>query len=202
MTSEVRITTVYNCSLERAFRTPILCDVSKVHSGYGIMPKVTHCTGDEHWGKPGHSKKVFVAPSLSQKGGWASVDRVIERVENSYWKIEVSEFQSWMLGFSKFTGEWQTRELEPGKIHVDYTYTLHSDVAVLYPLNWLFAKIIWRTYMKRVLEKFRPLAKPASTRARSVSGKMVAMPLVSAMLCRAGRMKLSSGRSVRNLTNS
>jgi hypothetical protein len=157
MTTSVTATSTYNCSLERAFKTPILCDVSKVHAGFGIMPKVTHCTGDEHWGQPGHSKKVFVAPSLSQKGGWASVDKVIERVENKYWKIEVSEFQSWMLGFSKLVGEWETTETGPNRIQITYTYTLHSDVALLYPLNWLFAKTFWRTYMKRVLENVKKM---------------------------------------------
>ncbi len=96
---KVKVTTTYNCSLERAFKTPMLCDVAKVHTGYGIMPKVTHCTEDAQWGQAGFSKKVFVAKSISQKGGWASVDKVIERIENKYWKIEVSDFQSWMLGF-------------------------------------------------------------------------------------------------------
>ncbi len=91
--SRIKLTTLYHCSLERAFKTPMLCDVSKVHTGYGIMPRVTHCTDDEQWGKPGYSKKVFVAKSLSQKGGWASVDKVVERVENEYWKIEVSDFK-------------------------------------------------------------------------------------------------------------
>jgi len=136
----------------------MLCDVSKVHTGFGVMPKVTHCTDDEHWGQPGSSKKVFVAPSLTQKGGWASMDKVIERVENVYWKIEVSDFQAWMLGFSKFVGEWQTSEIEPNKIQITYTYTLHSEIALLYPLNWLFAKTFWRIYMKRVLENVRKLA--------------------------------------------
>ena len=112
MTTTVSIKTIYDCSLERAFKTPILCDVSKVHSGYGIMPKVTHCIDAENWGKPGFSKKVFVAKSATQKGGWASVDKVIERKENSYWKIEVSEFQSWMLGFSSFVGERKTTEIK------------------------------------------------------------------------------------------
>jgi len=158
MKSTIKVTTIYNCSLERAFKTPILCDVSKVHTGYGIMPRVTHCTDDEHWGKPGSSKKVFVAKSPTQKGGWASVDKIIERVDNTYWKIEVSDFQSWMLGFSKFVGEWQTTELEPNKILVQYTYTLHSNIALLYPLNWLFAKTFWRTYMKRALENIRKMA--------------------------------------------
>ena len=157
MTSKITITTIYHCSLERAFKSPMLCDVSKVHTGYGIMPRVTHCTEDENWGKPGYSKKVFVAKSISQPGGWASVDKVIERKENAYWKIEVSDFQAWMLGFSKFTGEWRTTELEPNKILIEYTYTLHSDIALLYPLNWLFTKTFWKTYMKRVLENVRQL---------------------------------------------
>jgi hypothetical protein len=158
MTNTVVVKTIYNCSLERAFKTPMLCDVSKIHTGFGIMPKVTHCTNDEHWGKPNYSKKVFVAKSISQKGGWASVDKVIERIENKYWIIEVSDFQSWMLGFSKFVGEWKTTEIEKNKILVEYKYTLHSDVALLYPLNWLFAKTFWKTYMKRVIENVRHLA--------------------------------------------
>ncbi len=157
MRTTVSVKAIYNCSLERAFKTPMLCDVSKVHTGFGVMPKVTHCTNDENWGKPGYSKKVFVAESPTQKGGWASVDKVIERIDNKYWKIEVSEFQSWMLGFSKFVGEWQTTELEQNKIQIDYTYTLHSDITLLYSLNWLFAKIYWKIYMKRVLENVRIL---------------------------------------------
>lgn len=136
----------------------MLCPVSKVHTGYGFMPKVTHATNDEHWGQPGSSKKIFAAKSLIQKGGFVSVDTLIERIENQYWKIEVSQFQTWMLGFSKFVGEWQTTEIEPNKILVEYTYTLHSDIALLYPLNWLFAKTFWKTYMNHVLENVRQMA--------------------------------------------
>lgn len=158
MISKVKVSTIYECSLERAFKSPMLCDVSKVHTGFGIMPKVTHCTNDENWGKPGFSKKVFVAESLTQKGGWASVDKVIERIENKYWKFEVSDFKSGMLGFSRFEGEWQTTEIEKNKVLVEYTYTLHSDIALLYPLNWLFAKTFWKVYMKRVLENVRQMA--------------------------------------------
>jgi hypothetical protein len=136
----------------------MLCDISKVHTGFGIMPKVTHCTDDEHWGKPGYSKKVFVAKSLTQKGGLASIDKVIDRIENKYWKIEVSDFKSWVLGFSKFVGEWKTTELETNRILIEYTYTLHSDITLLYPINWLFTKTFWPVYMKRVLRNIRLLA--------------------------------------------
>ena len=105
MQTKIKVTTTYNCSLERAFKSPILCDVTKVHTGFGIMPKVTHCTDDENWGQVGSRKKVYAAKSLIQKGGFASIDSVIERIENKYWKFEVSDFQTWMLGFSRFTGE-------------------------------------------------------------------------------------------------
>ncbi len=157
MKTSVKVTTVYNCSLERAFKTPMLSDVTKVHTGFLVMPKVIYCSDDENWGKPGYSKKVFVAPSITQKGGWASIDTVLERIENKYWKIEVSNFQAWMLGFYKFTGEWQTTELEPDKILIEYTYTLHSDTPIFYPFNWLFTKTFWRIYMKRVLENIRQM---------------------------------------------
>jgi len=158
MISKVKVSTIYECSLERAFKTPIVCDVSKVHTGYGIMPKVTHCTDDENWGQPGYSKKVYAGKSFTQKGGFASVDKVLERIENKYWKFQVDEFQSWMLGFSRFVGEWQTTEIEKNKILVEYTYTLHSDIGLLYPLNWLFTKTFWKNYMKRVIENVRKMA--------------------------------------------
>jgi len=158
MTTKITVKTIYHCSLERAFKTPMLCDVSKVHTGYGIMPKVTNCTNDTDWGKPGASKKVFVAKSLTYKAGEASSDTVIERINNEYWKIEVSDFKSAMLGFTKFVGEWRTTEIEPNKILIEYTYTMHSNIIILYPLNWLFTKIFWRIYMKRVLENIRKMA--------------------------------------------
>lgn len=152
------VSTIYRCSLESAFKTPILCDVSKVHTGYGPMPRITHTAHDENWGQPGSNKKVYAAKSWTQKGGFISVDRVIERVENKYWKIQIDEFQSWMLGFYKFVGEWKTTELAPDKIQIDYTYTLHSKSPFFYPFNWLFTKLFWRTYMKRVMENIRTLA--------------------------------------------
>lgn len=159
MQSQVKITTLFECSMERAFKTPMLCDVSKVHTGYiALMPRVTHCTEDQNWGKPGGSKKIFVAPSLTQKGGWAFSDRVLERIENKHWKIELSDFRFPMFGFTSFIGEWQTTELEENKIQVDYTYTLISNIALLYPFHWLFAKTFWKLYMKQVTENIRKMA--------------------------------------------
>ncbi len=158
MRIKIKVSTTYKCSLERAFKTPLLCDVSKVHTGYGLMPIITHATHDENWGQIGSSKKVYAAKSLWQKSGFVSMDQINERVENEYWKFQVDNFQSWMLGFYKFVGEWKTTEIEQGNILVEYTYTLHSANPLYYPLNWLFANTFWKTYMKRVLENVRHMA--------------------------------------------
>ncbi len=158
MQFKTKLTMIYECSLERAFKTPILCDVSKVHTGYGLMPKVTNCTEDQDWGKVGSSKKIFVEKSLTHSGGFASIDKIKERIENKYWKIEISDFQAWMIGFNRFEGEWGTTELEPNKIFVEYTYTLHSNSPIFYPLNWIFVNTFWRKYMKLVLNNVKKLA--------------------------------------------
>ncbi len=158
MILKVKTSTIYECSLERAFKTPILCDVTKVHTGYGITPRVTHTSDDENWGQVGSSKKVFVEKSLTKSGGFAFMDRVLERKENEYWKIQVDDFQFWMPGFFKFVGEWKTTEIGKREILVEYEYSLFSNKAIFYPLNWLFAKLYWKSYMKRVLNNIKAMS--------------------------------------------
>lgn len=158
MQIQTKISTIYECSLERSFKTPMLCDVTKVHTGYGLMPRITHCTDDEHWGQPGSTKKAYAAKSLTQAGGYASLDKVLERIDNKYWKIEVSDFQAWMLGFYKFEGEWETTAINENKTRIDYTYTMYFKGMLWYPFCWLFTKLFWRTYMRRVLENVKQLA--------------------------------------------
>jgi hypothetical protein len=157
-TTTATITTIFNTTLERAFKTPMLCDITKVHSGHGVTPPVTHCTEDETWGKPGGSRKVFMAKTFAFKGGESSLDKVLERRENEYWKIEVSDFKTPSMGFNKFVGEWFTKEVGENKIEVTYTYTMHSSIATLYPFHLLFTKVIWKNYMKHVMENIKELA--------------------------------------------
>lgn len=158
MKFNVEVSTIFECTLERAFKTPMLCDVTKVHTGYGLMPRVTHATDDENWGQVGGSKKIYMAKSLSHKGGFASMDTVIEREENIYWIIQVDDFQSWMLSFYKFVGEWRTTAIKENKIQVNYSYALHAKNVLLFPLCWLFANSFYKVYMKRVLGNTKKMA--------------------------------------------
>ena len=154
---KVSLRTVYHCSLERAFKTAILCDVTKIHTGYGLMPRVSHTTEDEDWGQPGSSKKIHMVKSFFQGGGFTSVDRILERKENKYWIIQVDSFQYWFLSFYKFIGEWRISSLEGSSIQVDYNYELHTRNVLLYPLCWVFGKIFWKRYMRQILENIRQM---------------------------------------------
>ncbi len=158
MDFKVHTKTVYNCSLERAFKAPILCDVTKVHTGFGLMPKVIKTTNDEDWGKVGSIKNVYAAKSLTFRGGEVATDKIIERIENRYWKVEVGNFKSWMLNIWKFTFEWTTTEIEPNKIQINYDYTIHGKGILFIPFQWLFANVFYKKYMKQVLENVRKMA--------------------------------------------
>ncbi len=152
------ITSIFNCTIERAFKTAILCDLSKIHTGFLFSPKVVKVSDYENWGKINSSKKIYAAKSIFQKGGFIFIDRVIEREENKHWLIQVDEFQIWNLGFYKFVGKWETKELGENKIEVKYSYSLYSKSVLFYPLNWLFTVIFWRIYMKRVVKNIKILA--------------------------------------------
>lgn len=157
MVFNVSLRKVLNCTIDRAFRTPMLCDVTKIHTGFGLMPKITHVQDDDNWGKPGFSKRIFADKSWTFRGGEVSSDTVLSRIENVQWKIQVADFKSWMLGFTKFIGEWNVRELESNKIEVIYAYHLSANVWYLFPLNWLFTNLFWRIYMSRVLRNIEIL---------------------------------------------
>ena len=155
MIFRVSIVTTFDCSLERAFKTPMLCDVTKVHTGMGLMPRIVGTSDDENWGQEGSSKKVYAAASWTQKGGYVSMDHVLERKENERWKIRVDDFQSWMLGFYQFEGTWETTRISEHQTQVIYAYDLFANNILLYPLQWLFAQLFWRRYMLQVLDNIQ-----------------------------------------------
>ncbi|MDX2135341.1 MAG: hypothetical protein SFV52_11150 [Saprospiraceae bacterium] len=158
MNFKIQTQTTYNCPLERAFKAPILCDVTKVHTGFGLMPKVTKTTHDEDWGKVGSIKIIHAGKSLTFGGGEVATDKVVARIENQYWKVEVGNFKSWMLNIRQFTFEWTTREISPNRIQINYDYTIHGKGIFFIPLQWLFAKVFYKMYMQQVLENVRKMA--------------------------------------------
>lgn len=154
----VEITDTFPCDIERTFKSPMLCDITKVHTGYKFMPKVTHCKDDENWGKVGGSRRVFMEKTMAFKGGEALLDTVLERRENEYWKIRVDEVKTSSMGIHTFIGEWITTPISENETKVIYRYELLGNGILLYPFQWLMAKVIWTKYMWQVMNNIKQLA--------------------------------------------
>ncbi len=154
----VHITTIFPCDVERAFKSPMLCDITKVHTGFLFMPKVTHCKDDQNWGQVGGSRRVFMAKTITFKGGEALLDTVIERKENEYWKIQVDHIKVFTFGLHTFIGEWITTPISEKQTSVTYRYTLVGKRSISYPMQWFTAKVMWPIYMKRVANNIKKLS--------------------------------------------
>jgi hypothetical protein len=158
MKTIVEVNAVFNCTLERAFKTPILGDATRFLVGYGLVPAVEKFTQDESWGKPGGHRVPHSAKSFLSKGGEIGIDEVYVRDENKYWKWGVAEFRQWSMGFTEFQGELFFQEIAPNAVQVRWVYTLFSKSLLAYPFHWLFGNIFWKGQMKTAIRKMKEYA--------------------------------------------
>lgn len=152
------VTETFNCSLETAFKTPILGDATKTLTGYGIIPPVSHFTEDETWGQVNGSRMPHSAKSLLSKGGEIGLDVILAREENKYWKWQVTDFRQWSMGFSKFQGEFFFQQLNETQVSVRWVYSLSSKNILAYPFHYFFTKVIWNGNMKGAIKRMKTIA--------------------------------------------
>ncbi len=158
MKTKAQVTATFHCSLERAYKTPILGDVAQFLTGYGPVPAVVKFTDDATWGRPGGTRIPHAAPTLLAKGGPIGVDEVYVREENRYWQWGVARFLQPSMGFTEFRGEMFFEEKKPGEVHVRWVYTLSSDSLLAYPFHWFFGKVFWKGQMQRAIQKMKAYA--------------------------------------------
>jgi hypothetical protein len=158
MKSRTQVFSTFRCSLERAFKIPMLGDATKIHTGYGFIPAITHFTEDDTWGIPDGHRLAHINRSVLYSKGELAKDIILKRENNKYWKWEVNNFKQWRLGFKKFQGEWFVKDLKNGTIEIIYVYTLYTGNVLFYPFHWLFAKTIWNKYMNHLIHNIKFLA--------------------------------------------
>ena len=87
-----KITDVFECSLERAFKAPILGDATKFVKGYLFQPPVTGFGDDKTWGEINGIRYPISKGIFLVKKGRMIIDAIFERVENKYWKWAIYGF--------------------------------------------------------------------------------------------------------------
>lgn len=97
MQAQSNVQSIFNCSLERAFKIPILGDATKFFPSYPFLPKLIGFIEDQTWGKAGGHRIPISSASLFSKKGPMFFDKILVREENKYWKWELSDFKSNMF---------------------------------------------------------------------------------------------------------
>ena len=110
------ISAVFDCSLERAFKAPILGDATKFMKGYLFQPPVTGFEDDQTWGEINGIRYPINDGNLFVNSGRMFKDVILERRENKYWKWTIYDFEFNTLFFiQKAIGEWEVKNLNENK---------------------------------------------------------------------------------------
>ncbi|MCB0639400.1 MAG: hypothetical protein KDC54_22395 [Lewinella sp.] len=158
MKTTATVEATFNCSLERAFKTPILGDATQFLVGYGPIPAVVKFTDDATWGQVGGTRIPHSAKNLASAGGPIGLDVIYSRNENHYWQWGIAAFYQPSMGFTEFRGELFFTVIEPEVIRVRWVYNLYSQGPLTYPFHWLFTKLLWRGQMRIAIRRMKAYA--------------------------------------------
>ena len=133
---------IFNCSLRRAFQSPILGDATRFLSGYRLQPGIVGFENDSTWGQTGGLRYPVTLGNFLVPRGRLLTDRIVERTENSRWQWEISDFRgSLQYLVEKATGRWELIPLDSGRVEVVYSYRYYPKHVALYPALLLFSKL-------------------------------------------------------------
>lgn len=158
MKTEYTVTSVFRCSLERAFKAPILGDATKILPGYVVIPPVVGFVDDDTWGQVGGHRVPVFKGSLFNPAGPQTFDQILVREENRYWKWQLDDLP-WSMSFlKKCQGEWWCTDNGDNTITVTWTYTLFSTNILLHPITYLFTKIFWGGLQRQGIRQIKAIA--------------------------------------------
>ena len=146
----------FKCSIERAFKTPILGDATQILTGYWIIPAVSGFKDDESWGHVGGHRIPLSHGNWLVRAGSQGYDEILVREENKYWKWQISEFTSFSMFFTiRATGELFFKEVAANQVQVKWVYTFKSRNLLYHPLTWCFTRILWLPLMQQGILKMK-----------------------------------------------
>ncbi len=152
------VTGIFRCHIDRAFKTPMLGDATRILIGYGGIQLISGFTKDETWGMAGGSRVPIAKRFLILKAGEFGLDQIFVRDENKYWKWGVSQFRPAVFFATENCGEWWVADNHDGTISATWRYTWHSRNILTHPINWLFVQLFWRQVMKNGMESIKQMA--------------------------------------------
>lgn len=159
MKLRISLTDTFTCSVERAFKAPILGDATKFLDGYLFQSPVVRFEEDENWGRVGGIRYPVTNGNLFIPKGRLFTDKIIDCKNNCRWDWMIYDFKVPMMFFAhKAEGKWEVTETRNNKIAVLYSYTFYSKNIFFHPFTVVFGFLQWRGMMKKALKGIRKQA--------------------------------------------
>ena len=144
---------IIECNIERAYKTPIYCDLKKIMTGYGPLPPSEGVINDITWANEKGERTVLAFRKE------LCTESIIERVENKYWKYQLTNFkQNTFFFVVKVEGEIWVKEITAEKQELKSTYSFHNKYFLTAPITYLFVKLLWSGLQKKGLKNMKYLA--------------------------------------------
>jgi len=149
----------FYCSIDRAFKTPILGDATQFLNGYFLQPPVIGFEDDSTWGKTGGVRYPTTNGNILTPRGRLFTDKIIVRDENKIWQWIIYDFKVPLMFFAeKAMGEWEVVEEKENNIAVSYCYTFYSKNSFYHLFTILFVAMQWKGMMKKALKAIKKQA--------------------------------------------
>jgi hypothetical protein len=152
------VTGIFKCTIDRAFKTPMLGDATHILVAPGGYRPVVGFAKDETWGVPGGTRIPISNSFLFIKSEESGLDKIFVRDENKYWKWGVSQFRPILFFATENYGEWWVEDNHNGTINATWKYTWYSTNILTHPINWLFVKLLWRIIMRNGMQNMKQMA--------------------------------------------
>lgn len=153
MKIKIEITDTFSCSVESAFKAPILGNATKFLNGYLFQPPVIGFEEDKTWGEVDGIRYPVVNGNIFVPKGRIFTDRILEKVTNKMWKWKIYDFKIPAMFFAdKAIGKWYVKPITRNNISVRYSYTFYSKNIFFHLFTVLFAYIQWKGMMKKAIK--------------------------------------------------
>ena len=109
--------------MSRAFSAPILGDAKLYLNGYRLQPAIVSFDDDSTWGQPDGLRYPVTNGNFLIPKGRLLTDVILERVENSMWRWQISDFRAKSMFFtSHAVATWKVAETSNGSVDVVFSY--------------------------------------------------------------------------------
>jgi hypothetical protein len=155
----IELSDEFSCSIDRAFKAPILGDATKFLNGYLFQPQVIGFEDDETWGELGGVRYPIMNGNLFTTKGRIFTDKIIEKEINKVWKWIIYDFKIPMMFFAeKAIGEWEVKSIAENKTSVRYSYTYYSKNKLYHLFTIIFSIVQWKGMMKKAIKGIKKQA--------------------------------------------